>query len=147
MTPRLEGSQDVAALSASAETGVPTRAALGAMLALETPAMLAATAPTPAAPAEAGPLDALFSGAQSLVSIRPTSADSGDPVALGIEAVTTALAAGDLPAAETAFAALPEPVRAAAPRFGTGLAERIAAEAAFARVEATVLARLNGATE
>lgn len=147
LTPRLEGSEDVAALSPTAETGVPTRAALAAMLALEKPAMLAATAPTPAAPAEAGPLDALLSGAQSLVSIRPTSVDSGDPVALGIEAVTTALAAGDLAAAEAAFSALPEPVRAAAPRFGTGLAERIAAEAAFARVEATVLAHLNGATE
>ena len=147
LAPRLDGSEDVTALSANAEAGVPTRASLAAMLALEKPAMLAATAPTPAASAEAGPLDALLSGAQSLVSIRPTSADSGDPVALGLEAVTVALAAGDLAAGETAFAALPEPVRAAAPRFGTGLAQRIAAEAAFARLEAAVLARLNGATE
>ncbi len=147
LAPRLEGSADVTALSATAEAGVPTRAALAAMLALEKPAMFAATAPAPAAPAEAGPLDALLSGAQSLVSIRPTSADSGDPVALGLDAVTAALAAGDLAAADTAFAALPEPVRAAAPRFGTGLAQRIAAEAAFARLEATVLARLNGAAE
>lgn len=147
LAPRLDGSEDVAALSTTAEAGVPTRAALAAMLALEKPAMLAATAPAAAAPADAGPLDALLSGAQSLVSIRPTSADSGDPVALGLEAVTAALAAGDLAAAEAAFTALPEPVRAAAPRFGAGLAQRIAAEAAFARLEATVLARLNGATE
>lgn len=148
LEPRLGSSDDLSALSASAETGVPTRAQLAATLALEKPAMLAATSPAPAAPAaDAGPLDALLSGAQSLVQIRPTSAESGDPVATGIEAVAGDLARGDLSAAEAAFAALPEPVRAAAPRFGDGLSRRIAAEAAFARVEAQVLARLNGATE
>lgn len=147
LTPRLEGSEDVSALSATAESGVPTRAALAALLVLEKPAMLAATAEPAAAPADAGPLDALLSGAQSLVSIRPTGAESGDPVATEIEAVTAALAAGDLAAAEAAFAALPETVRAAAPRFAQALAQRRTAEAAFARLEATVLARLNGATE
>jgi hypothetical protein len=147
LTPRLGGSEDVSALSATAESGVPTRATLAALLVLEKPAMLAATAAPAPAPADAGPLDALLSGAQSLVSIRPTSAESGDPVATQIEAVTAALAAGDLAAAETAFAALPETVRAAAPRFAQGLAQRRTAEAAFAGLEATVLARLNGATE
>jgi hypothetical protein len=148
LQPRLAASDDLSALAASAETGVPTRAQLAAMLALEKPAMLAATSPAPAAPAaDAGPLDALLSGAQSLVQIRPTSAESGDPVATGVEAVATALGSGDLAAAETAFAALPEPVRAAAPRFGEALPRRIAAEAAFARLEAQVLARLNGGTE
>jgi hypothetical protein len=132
LTPRLEGAEDVSALSATAESGVPTRATLAALLVLEKPAMLAATAEPAAAPADAGPLDALLSGAQSLVSI---------------EAVTAALAAGDLAAAEAAFGALPENVRAAAPRFSKALAERRTAEAAFARLEATVLARLNGATE
>jgi hypothetical protein len=147
LSPRLPESEDVKTLAATAEAGVPTRAALAAMLALEKPAILAAGAPAPAPAGEAGPLDALLSGAQSLVSIRPTGPESGDPVATGVEAVTSALAAGDLAAADAAWTALPEAARAAGAGFGAGLSQRIAAEAAYARLEAAVLARLDGATE
>lgn len=147
LRPRLGDSEDVKTLAATAETGVPTRASIAAMLALEKPAMLAAATPAPAAPAEPGPFEALLSGAQSLVSIRPTGPESGDPVATGLQDITAALAAGDLAAAQKAFDALPESARAAAPRFAAALAERRAAETAFAGLEATVLARLDGATE
>jgi hypothetical protein len=84
--------------------------------------MLAAVPPDP----QANWAQTLLDQAASTLALRPTDGDSPQGLVGRTEA---ALAAGDLAAAQTAFAALPQPMQAAAPGFDRELARAQSAQA------------------
>jgi hypothetical protein len=107
---------------AAAASGVTPAPDLLARFRATIPAMLAAVPPDP----QANWAQTLLDQAASTLALRPTDGDSPQGLVGRTEA---ALAAGDLAAAQTAFAALPQPMQAAAPGFDRELARAQSAQA------------------
>jgi uroporphyrinogen-III synthase len=128
---------DIAALTAVASSGAPTREALqagfrkhGAMFQREV---------TPASDSWS---DKLLALASRVVTVRPVG-DSGstDPATLPIR-LESAIAAGDIVKAAALWAQLPEPARRASAEFGADLQKRAAADAAIAKIAQDAVAAL-----
>jgi hypothetical protein len=68
--------------------------------------------------------------ADRLVTVRPTGEAAPDAVKAALDRVETALRAGDLRGALTAYDALPETAKTASAEFGQRLRTRVAAEEA-----------------
>lgn len=113
----------------AAASGVTSPAELLGQLRAAIPAMLAAMPRDP----QANWAQTLLDQAASTLALRPTEGDSPQGLVGRTEA---ALATGDLAAAEAAFAALPEPMRAAAPGFAQDLAQTQNAQALLEMVRA-----------
>lgn len=107
---------------AAAATGATPPAELLARFRAAIPAILAARPQD----GTAGWAETLLGQAASTLALRPTDGDSPQGLVGRTEA---ALASGDLENAQTAFASLPEPMRAAAPGFAEALAQSRAAQA------------------
>ncbi|WMT86904.1 hypothetical protein NO932_18740 [Pelagibacterium sp. 26DY04] len=106
----------------AAATGVTPPATLLADFRAAIPAMLAATPRDP----QANWAQTLLDQAASTLALRPTDGDSPQGLVGRTEA---ALAAGDLAGAQTAFAALPQPMQQAAPGFAEALTRAQLAQA------------------
>jgi uroporphyrinogen-III synthase len=128
-------------LVASAETGVPTIEVLAADFPAD--AILSAMA----VPGDGALVDRLFAGAKSLVNYRETGADAVDPVAAGVTAIQSALAANDAAAAKAAADALPPGARAAGAAWFDALDRRVAADSAVAALTDRILTRLKAPAE
>ena len=126
------------AVTAAAETGLGSPAALSARFSALVPDILAAK---PVA-ANADWTDQLLERLKALVALRPVASAGGDMPEALVSRIETALAAQDYATAEAAFAALPEPMQAAAGGIDQSV-DRFAATAeliARARAEALKLA-------
>ncbi|WP_439572436.1 mitofilin family membrane protein [Phreatobacter sp.] len=128
----------LAPLSASAERGVPTRAAVHRGFAGLAPQLVRA-APTGG---EGGFFDRLASNAQGLVRVRPVGEAAGDSVPAVVARIEAKLGRGDLAGALADFDALPEPVKAPAQDWLVGARARFVADRALAKVSAEALAAL-----
>lgn len=117
LLPTLEISQEARAAAAS---GITPQAQLLSEFRATIPAILAAVP----VDESAGWAETLLGQAASTLALRPTEGNS--PQAL-VGRTEAAIASGDLDAAQTAFAALPEPMRAAAPSFAEALSRTLAA--------------------
>lgn len=95
-----------------------------------------------------GVLDRLGASASRLVRVRPVDAE-GQPIAAAegsVDRVSDLLAAGDLAGAETAWRALPQTLRDAAPAFGAALTARVNAERAARSAINAALASMAGSS-
>ena len=128
---------DLAALTAVAAAGAPTREALqagfrkhGAMFQREV------------MPASDSWTDKLLALAGRVVTVRPVG-DSGstDPATLPLR-VESAIAAGDIVKAAALWGQLPEPARRASAELGADLQKRAAADAAIAKIAQDAVAAL-----
>lgn len=123
-------SKRVAALTPFADKGAPTAAKLAAEFrGIATKIAEAKRAAQARTVAESGSVgDRLMNMASSLVQVKradaPAPSQGGAGGEVSTQQVQTALDNGDLPAAATAFAALPEEAKAQAGDFGTRLAAR-----------------------
>lgn len=128
---------DIAALTAVATAGAPTREALqagfrkhGAMFQREV------------MPASENWSDKLLALASRVVTVRPIGdSDSTDPATLPIR-LEAAIAAGDMVKASALWGQLPEPARRASAEFGADLQKRAAADAAIAKIAQDAVAAL-----
>ncbi len=119
-----ENPSALAALEASAATGVPTPAALAQNLSRLAPAMLeAASAPR----REAGVIERLQASAERLVRIRPVEEASGYEPSIVIARAELKATRGDIAGALADLERLPEPVRAPAAGWIAAAKARIAA--------------------
>ena len=132
--------EQLAALSAVAATGAPTKDALLAQLRVQR-AMFAREL----MPASAGWQDRLLGLASRVVSIRPVG-DTGanDPATLPMR-LENAIAKGDIVTAAALWGQLPEPARRASADFGGALQKRGAADAAIAKIAQDAVAALGAA--
>jgi hypothetical protein len=119
------GLPEIEALRAHAEQGVPTRAELVAGID-ETAGVIIAAANPPAA--DAGFFDRLLSSAESLVTVRPIGAVSGDGVPEKVARMEVALKAGDLAQAMAEYDSLPDAAKAAGAAFADKLKARLDVE-------------------
>lgn len=133
-------SADLAALTAVATAGAPTREALqagfrkhGAMFQREV------------MPASESWSDKLLALASRVVTVRPVG-DSGstDPATLPIR-LEAAIAAGDIVKSAALWNQLPEPARRASAEFGADLQKRATADAAIAKIAQDAVAALGAA--
>jgi len=143
LAPHLGGGEALATLESSAESGVPTRAALAARFAAVETA-IAQTAATP--PADGSLLDTMIASARSIVAIRPSGPVDGDDPGAVATRIAAALATGDLPAALALWQGLPEAARAASADFGADLGRRVAVEAALVAASRDVGTALGAGT-
>jgi len=119
-----ENPSALAALEASAATGVPTPAALAQNLSKLAPAMLkAASAPR----REAGVMERLQASAERLVRIRPVEEVSGDDPSSAVARAELKATRGDIAGALADVERLPEPVRAPAAGWIAAAKARLAA--------------------
>jgi hypothetical protein len=114
----------LAALEASAATGVPTPAALAQNLSKLAPAMLqAASAPR----REAGVMERLQASAERLIRIRPVEEASGDDPSVVVARAELKATRGDIAGALADLERLPEAVRAPAAGWIAAAKARLAA--------------------
>ncbi len=119
-----ENPSALAALEASAATGVPSPAALAQNLSKLAPAMLeAASAPR----REAGVMERLQASAERLVRIRPVEEASGDEPSTMVARAELKATRGDVAGALADLERLPEPVRAPAAGWIAAAKARLAA--------------------
>ena len=119
-----ENPSALAALEASAATGVPSPAALAQNLSKLAPAMLeAASAPR----REAGVMERLQASAERLVRIRPVEEASGDEPSTMVARAELKATRGDIAGALADLERLPEPVRAPAAGWIAAAKARLAA--------------------
>lgn len=132
--------EQVAALTAVAASGAPTRDMLLAQLRTHR-AMFAREV----TPASGDWQDRLLGLASRIVTIRPVG-DTGanDPATLPIR-LENALASDDVAAAAALWRQLPEPARRASAGFGADLEKRSAADAAIAKIAQDAVAALGAA--
>jgi hypothetical protein len=134
-----ENPSALAALEASAATGVPTPAALAQNLSRLAPAMLeAASAPR----REAGVIERLQASAERLVRIRPVEEASGDEPSIVIARAELKATRGDIAGALADLERLPEPVRAPAAGWIAAAKARIAALDSAKKLAANALEAL-----
>ena len=129
----------LAALEASAATGVPTPAALAQNLSKLAPAMLKATS---APRREAGVMERLQASAERLVRIRPVEEASGDEPSTVIARAELKATRGDIAGALADLERLPEPVRAPAAGWIAAAKARLAALDSAKTLAANALAAL-----
>jgi len=119
-----ENPSALAALEASAATGVPSPAPLAQNLSKLAPAMLeAASAPR----REAGVMERLQASAERLVRIRPVEEASGDEPSTMVARAELKATRGDIAGALADLERLPEPVRAPAAGWIAAAKARLAA--------------------
>ena len=134
-----ENPSALAALEASAATGVPTPAALAQNLSRLAPAMLeAASAPR----RDAGVIERLQASAERLVRIRPVEEASGDEPSIVVARAELKATRGDIAGALADLERLPEPVRAPAAGWIAAAKARIAALDSAKRLAANALQAL-----
>ena len=134
-----ENPSALAALEASAATGVPTPAALAQNLSRLAPAMLeAASAPR----REAGVIERLQASAERLVRIRPVEEASGDEPSIVVARAELKATRGDIAGALGDLERLPEPVRAPAAGWIAAAKARIAALDSAKKLAANALEAL-----
>ncbi|WP_237152882.1 hypothetical protein [Oryzibacter oryziterrae] len=132
---------DLDSLKPLAAIGVPTQDQLLASLPKEA---MAAARPVDAGN---GVIEGLMSSAKSLVNYRETGSGTTDPLSQSIEAIVTALKAGDYPAAAAAADQLPAWAKPAAAEWRQSLDARVAADRTVAALTARVLKRLQSPAE
>lgn len=115
----------LAALAPSAETGARTPAQLARDF-VPLGRRLRSLETKPGAPIA----DQLLAGASKLIKVRPAGAPAAETASDVVGRIETALDHGDLDAAASAFALLPEQAKAEAKSFGDALERRRAAEKA-----------------
>ncbi|WP_336810565.1 uroporphyrinogen-III synthase [Bosea sp. MMO-172] len=128
---------DLAALTAVATSGAPTREALQAGFRKH-----GATFQREVMPVSDSWTDKLLALTSRVVTVRPVG-DSGstDPATLPIR-LESAIAAGDMVKAASLWGQLPEPARRASAEFGADLQKRAAADAAIAKIAQDAVAAL-----
>ncbi|MCR4521522.1 MULTISPECIES: uroporphyrinogen-III synthase [Bosea] len=128
---------DLAALTAVATSGAPTREALQVGFRKH-----GATFQREVMPASDSWSDKLLALTSRIVTVRPVG-DSGstDPATLPIR-LESAIAAGDIVKAAALWGQLPEPARRASAEFGADLQKRAAADAAIAKIAQDAVAAL-----
>ena len=128
---------DLAALTAVASSGAPTREALQAGFRKH-----GATFQREVMPVSDSWTDKLLALTSRIVTVRPVG-DSGstDPATLPIR-LDSAIAAGDIVKAASLWSQLPEPARRASAEFGADLQKRAAADAAIAKIAQDAVAAL-----
>lgn len=128
---------DLAALTAVATSGAPTREALQVGFRKH-----GATFQREVMPASDSWSDKLLALTSRVVTVRPVG-DSGstDPATLPIR-LESAIAAGDIVKAAALWGQLPEPARRASAEFGADLQKRAAADAAIAKIAQDAVAAL-----
>ncbi len=128
---------DLAALTAVATSGAPTREALQAGFRKH-----GATFQREVMPVSDSWTDKLLALTSRIVTVRPVG-DSGstDPATLPIR-LESAIAAGDIVKAASLWGQLPEPARRASAEFGADLQKRAAADAAIAKIAQDAVAAL-----
>lgn len=126
-------------LSAAAERGIPSRAALHRGFAALAPQLVRAAPGS----GEGGFLDRLASNAQGLVRVRPVGEAAGGSVPAVVARIEAKLGRGDLAGALADFDSLPEPVKAPAQDWSAGAKARLAAERALAKLSSDALAALS----
>jgi hypothetical protein len=131
---------DLAALSAVAGAGAPTREALLAAFRKH-----GATFQREVMPASASWSDRLLALASRIVTVRPVGESaSTDPATLPLR-LESAISAGDMVKASALWGQLPEPARRASAEFGADLQKRAAADAAIAKIAQDAVAALGAA--
>jgi len=131
---------DLSALTARAERGVPTRAALKASF----PAVARSMAAEIDAPADGDLVGGLLANARALVSIRqPGESDAATPQA-ALGRMEARVDGNDLAGALTAYEELPETVRAAGADWVADARARLAVDALMDRVTGDVLKSMGG---
>jgi len=130
------GLADIEALRAHAAAGVPSNETLVQQVDAAAAAMIAAGEPVAE---DAGFFDRLLQSAEQLVTVRPIGTVEGTSVAAIVARMEVALKSGDIATAGAEFDSLPEPVKAAAGTFGTGLKARQEVDALLARAIADAM--------
>ncbi len=133
--------QKLKPLEPFAGTGAPTAAALAAGFEPVEERIL-----RDSRPGDGGWRDRLARMAERIVTIRAVDDPSGTSVPALVGRIESSLERGAVAAAASAFAALPEPARAAAGEWGRTLEQRAAADAAARAVSAEAVAALTPAT-
>jgi hypothetical protein len=132
----VENPSSLAALEASAATGVPSPAALAQNLSKLAPAMLnAASVPR----REAGVMERLQASAERLVRIRPVEEASGDDPSTMVARAELEATRGDIAGALADLERLPEPARAPAAGWIAAAKARLAAIDAAKALAASAL--------
>jgi hypothetical protein len=129
----------LAALKPLADSGAPTASALAASFAAVSPEILAAAHPQSASD---GPWDKLLDHVTGLVKVRRVSEVPGDDPDALVSRISGDLARGQIGAAATAYARLPEPCRKAAGDWGDKVQARAAADAAARDLRDGAIAKL-----
>jgi hypothetical protein len=135
---------DPAALSALkpfAELGAPNATSLAASFEKVAPGILASTAPTPGD----GVLDRLYGHMSQLVTVRAVGEVAGESPSAVVSQIEAALARGQVAAALSAYAKLPEPARKAAGDWATTAEARGTADAAARALREGAIQRLAAA--
>jgi hypothetical protein len=128
----------LAPLEPVAQKGVQTPATLSASFA----PLIAQIAATDRDPREDGVLDRLTRSATSLVKIRPVDETSGDTATAIASRIKAALKRGDLAAAFSAWASLPEAAKKISAAWAASLDQRLKAEKAAFAIQADAISRL-----
>ena len=128
----------IAALKPFAEKGAPTAAALAGDFAKTAPSALKA-----AAPAESGGvMDRLMRNMSKVVKVTPAGETQGDDPAALISQIGATLDRGDIAAAMSLWARLPEPARRALQGWASGAEARLAADNAAQGILNDAMAKL-----
>lgn len=131
---------DIAALTAVAAAGAPTREAL--LAGFRKHGVMFQREVTPQSDSWS---DKLIGLASRIVTVRPVGDNgSNDPATLPLR-LEAAISAGDMPKAAALWAQLPEPARRASADFGADLQKRAAADAAIAKIAQDAVAALGAA--
>ncbi|MFJ5368199.1 COG4223 family protein, partial [Bosea sp. CER48] len=131
---------DIAALTAVAAAGAPTREAL--LAGFRKHGVMFQREVTPQSDSWS---DKLIGLASRIVTVRPVGENgSSDPATLPLR-LESAITAGDMPRAAALWAQLPEPARRASADFGADLQKRAAADAAIAKIAQDAVAALGAA--
>jgi hypothetical protein len=128
----------IAAMKPFAEHGAPTSTALAASFRKIAPEVVKAGAQK----ATGGVMDRLVGNMSKIVKISPVGEIAGDDAAALVSQIEGALDHGDIGAAMTAWARLPEPARQASQDWANGAQERLAAEAAAQGILNDAMAKL-----
>ncbi len=128
----------LAPLEPVAAKGVQTPASLAASFAPLVPQIAA----TDRDPREDGMLDRLTRSATSLVKIRPVDETAGDSATAIASRIEAALKRGDLAAASSAWASLPEAAKKVSAAWAASLDQRVKAEKAAFAIQADAISRL-----
>jgi hypothetical protein len=132
---------ELSILTTHAETGVPTVTDLAARFEGVAGDIVAAGGVRE----DAGILGRLVDNARGIVSVRPVSPVSGETPAAIVSRISGHLADGNLDAARSEWATLPDPARGAAADWGDQLAARAEVDQAMTQLTTSLLADLSNA--
>ena len=130
----------LALLQPLAAKGAPTARALAADFANLSPAILAAAAPKNSG----GVMDRLFANMSKLVEVTPVGEVAGDDPAALVSQIAAALDRGQIGAAMSVWARLPEPARQASQPWADAAQSRLVADKAAQNILDEAMTRLAG---